>query len=117
MNSDPGRHAEHRIFEWFAAPGIAGLGAWQIALQGQNAVLVACVIVGVLRCVVLYANGGLGWWGPHLRALASLLTALLWVQIAVMMSGLLPLFLSALVSEVQTCIRAARDFRGLSSGA
>ncbi len=86
-----------RLFEWFAALNLAGIGTiiilWPSTLDwsafkylvtiGTTPLMigVVCFVLGYARIFALVVNGRSWVYGPRVRAWCSLLSAVIWLQI------------------------------------
>ncbi len=91
------RYLNGKLFEWFAALNMAGIGTiiliwpetlgWSafkyLVTVGTGPLLIGlvCFIIGYARVLALIINGRSWVYGPRVRAWCSLLSAVLWLQI------------------------------------
>lgn len=95
----PGAQCRNREFEWYAAlvlisiaasifvtPRTIEVGAFRYLLQMGFSVDHAWVmygIIGTTRVAVLLLNGNIPFYGPHIRAILCVISALIWGMMAV----------------------------------
>lgn len=137
MSDSPGPRSCNRLFEWIMTLAIFSFGVQTIIFQtsiadsrfssmnmlmSSSKLSIFCILVGAVRAGILFINGNLGRFGPQLRAAASSITGLTWLQLAVALMAVdhspspgISVYLSLCVGEVRTVWRAARDFSGLTS--
>lgn len=93
------RYLNGRLFEWFAAANLAGVGTiivfwpdtlvWSafkyLVTVGMGPVMIGfiCLVVGYARIFALIVNGRSWVYGPRVRAWCSLLSAVIWLQILI----------------------------------
>lgn len=135
---DPaGVYSSNRLFEWVMAIAMA-LMALTLALPGdsldrgalrqlseagfsETGMSVILAVIGVARCVALFANGNLPFYGPILRWIGSAVGAMAWAYLMGVLafdslvtgnpSFIMPLFGAIAAGEVVSCKRAVRDGR------
>lgn len=93
------KYLNGRLFEWFAALNLAGIGtiivlwpetlAWSafkyLVTVGTAPMVigVGSFVLGYARIVALVVNGRSWVYGPRVRAWCSLLSAVIWLQILI----------------------------------
>lgn len=132
-----GPYSSNRLFEWVMAIAMF-LMAVTLALPGdsldrgalrqlaeagfsEEGMAVILAAIGVARCVALFANGNLPFYGPILRWVGSAVGAFVWAYLMAVLafdslvtgnpSFIMPLFGVIAAGEVVSCKRAVRDGR------
>lgn len=99
MIRDVSRYFNGRLFEWFAALNLAGIGSiivlWPNTLgwsafkylvtigASPTVIGLSCVVLGYARVCALIINGRSWVYGPRVRAWCSLFSAVIWLQILI----------------------------------
>jgi hypothetical protein len=90
-----------------------------LLLVGVGKVATAYLSVGVVRAFCLIMNGNLPIWGPRLRAIMSVFSAVIWVQLAMALfvqlavpSPSIAVYLALAGGELISIRRARRDGDG-----
>lgn len=135
---DPsGPYSSNRLFEWVMAVAML-LMAFTLALPGdsldrgalrqlseagasEEAIAFVFALIGCARCIALFANGNLPFYGPILRYVGSVVGALFWSYLMTVLaydglvtgknSMMMPLLGALAAGEVISVKRAVRDGR------
>lgn len=134
MENMPGKYSRNRLFEWVAAVGMLNTGIvltfWPHTLaagnlrpllhvlgEGQLTALYFCL--GLIRCVTLILNGGLGHWGPKVRAVMAGISCLVLLQMVAALwyqlgqpSMITGFFVALAGGEFKSVVRARRERYG-----
>lgn len=132
MIDDPlGKYCCYRLFEWVMTVALMGSGLtaliWpesievgnlrqMLLLVGADTIGSIYLTVGIVRSFCLVLNGNMPVWGPRVRAVMSVISALIWVQIAIALLLQLPVpsisisvYMSLAGGELISIYRARRD--------
>ncbi|HEY5797651.1 MAG TPA: hypothetical protein VIU82_21825 [Bosea sp. (in: a-proteobacteria)] len=135
---DPsGPYSANRLFEWVMAIAMV-LMALTLALPGdsldrgairqlsdagmsEESMAFVLASIGMARCVALFANGNLPFYGPILRYIGSVVGATFWAYIMTVLavdgfvvgkaSIVMPLVGSLTIGEILSVKRAVKDGR------
>lgn len=130
----PGIHSDNRLFEWVSAialinvglilffwPDSIAVGNYNILLTvvGSRELMLFYLTIGLTRSVVLYKNGHLGTWGPHLRAIMCGFGMVAWAQFGFALwlklsepSTTLGILAALIMGELRSVLRSRHDADG-----
>jgi len=134
-SAPPGNHCGNRVFEWYAAVVMVGMGVMMFLpgnslqsgqfrhfrLEVMNEFVVAFSVggIGLMRCVALFLNGNWPHYGPILRIVGAMVGSVVWTLLALVLlansyilavpSIGIPTYACMIVFEIYSVYRAGVD--------